>query len=118
MRIHIIVTEIAVVALAHQVGHRPQGEQVVRRLHRQAVLETEALAGLHFFPDRIHETDLALHHLPVLSRPIRPLRRLDDSFPDTLSVILVRTEGIINRGSPVELTRQISDSDNFWPTNL
>ena len=53
VRIHVVVREVAVVSLAHQVGHRAQGEQVVRRLERQAILEAQPLAGLDLIADRI-----------------------------------------------------------------
>ena len=67
VRVDVVVAEIAVVPLAHQVGHRAEGEQVVRRLQRQAVLEAQPLAGLDLLPDRLHDAALAIHRDSVLS---------------------------------------------------
>ena len=61
VRVDVVVAEIAVVPLAHQVGHRAEGEQVVRGLQRQAVVEAQPLAGLDLLADRLQSGQLGRH---------------------------------------------------------
>ena len=67
VRVDVVIREVAVVPLAHQVGHRAQREQVVRRLERQAVLEAQPLAGLDFLANRSQGVCCSRHHELVLS---------------------------------------------------
>ncbi len=59
MRVDVVIAEIAVVALAHQVGHRAQGKQVVRGFQRKTVLEAQPLAGLDLVTDGIQTVSRA-----------------------------------------------------------
>ena len=52
VRVDVVIAEIAVVALADEVRHLAQREQVGRRLQGQPVVEREALAGLDLLADR------------------------------------------------------------------
>ena len=45
--------DVAVLALAHQVGHVADGQNVGAAEEREAVVEIQALAGLHFFQNRL-----------------------------------------------------------------
>ena len=73
VRVHVVIREIAVVSLAHQVGHRAQGKQVVRSLERQPIFEAQPLAGLDFFANRIQgssvSSSLGIATVPVLAAP-------------------------------------------------
>ena len=101
VRVDVVVAEVAVVPLADEVGHRPEREQVVRRLERQAVLEAQSLPGLDLLADRTQSVCSVRHRSPVLcshrGRSMHPSFWIDWMVLCLLSVILVRIERIINR---------------------
>ena len=96
VRVDIVVAEIAVVPLAHQVGHRAEGEEVVGVLEGESVLETQPLPGFHLLPDRLQSNRLGRHALPF-RLSIEPVERLVRFNLDRVSEILVETEGLINQ---------------------
>ena len=61
VRVHVVITEVSVVPLAHQVGHLAQREQVVGGLERQTVLEAQSPASLNLFPDRLQPYRFGRH---------------------------------------------------------
>ena len=71
VRIDVIISEIAVVPLAYQVGHRAESEQIVGGFQGQAVVEAEPLAGFDLLADRIQSGQLGQHAftLPLMHYP-------------------------------------------------
>jgi len=61
VRIDVIISEIAVVPLAYQVGHRAEGKQIVGGFQGQAVVEAETRSGFDLLADRIQSGQLGRH---------------------------------------------------------
>jgi hypothetical protein len=72
---------VAVLPLTHQVGHRTQGQEVVRLPRREAVVETQTLPGLDL--SRIVFNWFAKILLPDFSRTHSQPMLVDRSFPAT-----------------------------------
>ena len=67
------IRDVAVQALAHEVGHVADGEQVGGAVQRQAVVIVEPLAGLHFVEYRQQAAVLKLR-LEINHRPLHCIR--------------------------------------------
>ena len=51
--VHVEISLVAVQPLAHLIRHPADAQQIGRAVERHAVVEAEALAGLHFVADRL-----------------------------------------------------------------
>ena len=77
MTIDVEISDVAVQAFTNQIRHVTQGQNVRAPIQRHAILEAQALAGFHFFENRLQASivDYWFHWISPFpgSRPLNEL---------------------------------------------